>query len=68
MTLLSVIVPTLNEATALGRTLEALSRVRGPLEVLVVDGGSSDGTAALARRHGAHVMVSERGIGPQLHS
>src|ERR1700730_15874444 len=35
----SVIIPTLNEAPAIGATMDALSRVRGITEVIVVDGG-----------------------------
>ncbi len=47
--LLSVIVPVLNEAEAIGPALEALAplRARGA-EVIVVDGGSGDDTTALA--------------------
>lgn len=46
--LVSVIIPTLNEAAYIEATLDALHRQDGPLEVIVVDGGSTDGTAALA--------------------
>lgn len=42
----SVIIPTLNEESCLGETLTLLQLQR-PLEVLVVDGGSSDGTCRL---------------------
>ena len=46
---LSVVLPALNEAAGIRAALEALAplRVRGH-EVIVVDGGSSDGTAQLA--------------------
>jgi peptidoglycan-N-acetylglucosamine deacetylase len=45
----SVILPAFNEAKVIGRTLDALlaSEYSGPLEVLVVDDGSSDYTAAI---------------------
>ena len=47
---ISIIVPTLNEAEGIAAALAALAplRSRGH-EVIVVDGGSSDGTPALAR-------------------
>ena len=45
---MSVIVPTLNEASRLEPCLEGLSRQRAPLtEIIVVDSGSTDGTRAL---------------------
>ncbi len=47
----SVIIPALNEERRLGPLLESLGRqTRRADEVLVVDDGSVDGTAALARR------------------
>jgi hypothetical protein len=55
----SVIVPARNEATRLPRLLEALSAAPGPVEVLVVDDGSTDGTAAVARAAGATVLSVE---------
>ena len=55
----SVIVPTLNEATVIGPTLRALRR-EDPHEIVVVDGGSEDGTLDEARPH-ADRMATERG-------
>ena len=44
---LSIIIPTLNEAASLGRTLANVRALDPPaLEVLVVDGGSCDATLA----------------------
>ncbi|HKY59579.1 MAG TPA: TIGR04283 family arsenosugar biosynthesis glycosyltransferase [Gemmatimonadota bacterium] len=57
----SVIVPAWNEARRLPRLLDALARCSpSPDEVIVVDGGSSDGTAGLGRGR-ARVITSERG-------
>jgi rSAM/selenodomain-associated transferase 2 len=47
--MLSVIIPTYNEEDAMPRTLEALSRVRGDFEVVVVDGESADRTGEYVR-------------------
>lgn len=64
---LSIIIPTLNEADSIGATLEAAARVVGRVEVIVVDGGSADRTAEIARLRGARVIMSERGRGLQMH-
>ena len=48
---LSVIVPTLNEETAIKRTLDALSRLVNVDEIIIVDGGSSDGTIRLIENY-----------------
>ena len=55
----SVVIPAHNEATVIGRCLETLLRDAAPgeFEVVVVSNGSTDGTAALARRAGADVVV-----------
>jgi glycosyltransferase involved in cell wall biosynthesis len=56
----SVVVPARNSAATIARTLEALEaqRLEAPYEVIVVDDGSSDGTAALARGAGVRVVES----------
>ncbi len=61
----SVIIPALNEAAALPATLASLEAGRY-LEVLLVDGGSSDGTMAAARSWGARVVASPPGRGGQM--
>jgi rSAM/selenodomain-associated transferase 2 len=64
--MLSVIIPTLNEAACLDGTLAAVAGLGDEVEVLIVDGGSSDGTADIARRRGVPVLTADRGRGPQL--
>jgi rSAM/selenodomain-associated transferase 2/rSAM/selenodomain-associated transferase 1 len=54
---ISIIIPALNEADNIGPTLCALTR-RDGVEVIVVDGGSSDGTADIAGSNGAKVLAS----------
>ena len=63
---ISVIIPTLNEAHSLPALLAALQGQDGLAECIVADGGSPDGTAALARRSGARVVHCGRGRGGQL--
>lgn len=66
--LLSIIIPALDEARAIGATLDAAARVKGLTEVIVVDGGSADGTLEIARGRGARVVTSVRGRGAQMHA
>jgi len=67
---LAVLIPALNEAQRLPALLADLHQAPPGLlrETLVVDGGSSDGTAALARLAGAQLLHSPRGRGSQLAS
>ncbi len=60
---LSVVIPSLNAGASLGATLAALP---AGLEVIVVDGGSSDATIEIARAGGARVVSAPRGRGTQL--
>lgn len=47
---ISIVIPMLNEATVLARTLRCVSMLRPlPQEVILVDGGSDDDTVAIAK-------------------
>jgi rSAM/selenodomain-associated transferase 2 len=62
-----VVIPALNEAEALPRLLPQLApaRSRGA-EIVVVDGGSTDGTVAAAEAAGVRVVASAPGRARQL--
>ncbi len=66
---LSIVMPVLNEAADIEAALRALApyRARGA-EVIVVDGGSSDGTAELARPLADRVIAAPRGRGVQMNA
>ncbi len=62
---LSVVVPSFNGAGTLGICLEALRRTSGAGdEIIVVDDGSTDGTAEVAAGYGAIVVTNHRRSGP----
>ncbi|HUR82253.1 MAG TPA: TIGR04283 family arsenosugar biosynthesis glycosyltransferase [Thermoanaerobaculia bacterium] len=62
---MSVIIPALNEAAHIGATVDA-AFAAGASEVIVCDGGSSDGTLRIAKEHGASVIEGERRRARQL--
>lgn len=65
----SAIVPALNEGDAVVATLRALAPVRtGGGEIIVVDGGSDDATAARARPHADRVLAAPRGRARQMNA
>ena len=54
----AVVIPTWNRAALLAQALENLGRQTYPIErVIVVDNGSTDDSAAVAARGGAHVIT-----------
>ncbi len=69
MTKLSIIMPALDEATSIEAALHALGplRARG-CEVIVVDGGSCDGTPALAAPLADRVLTAPRGRSLQMNA
>ena len=66
---ISVIVPTLNEAQGIVGCLDGLASLRSRgHEVVVVDGGSDDGTAALAAKGADRVLAAPRGRASQMNA
>jgi rSAM/selenodomain-associated transferase 2 len=63
---ISVVIPTLDAAAELPRTLDALAGSPLIAEIVVADGGSRDKTVAMARQAGARVVQARRGRGTQL--
>jgi rSAM/selenodomain-associated transferase 2 len=62
----SVIIPTLNEASCIATTIASLRR-QGPHEIIVADGGSSDGTPKLAAAADL-VLAAPRGRAAQMNA
>jgi rSAM/selenodomain-associated transferase 2 len=62
---ISVIVPVLNEEETIAATLAALARL-APHEIIVVDGGSTDKTAAICQQFGVPILPSHRSRARQM--
>ncbi len=60
---LVIVVPVRDEAAALGSVLDGVARALPGVEVVVVDDGSRDESAAIARAHGARVVSLGTGRG-----
>jgi rSAM/selenodomain-associated transferase 2/rSAM/selenodomain-associated transferase 1 len=66
---LSIVVPALNEAAGIAAMLAELAPLRrAGHEVIVVDGGSDDGTAKAARPHADVVLSAPRGRAQQMNA
>ena len=66
---LSIIVPTLDEAPEIGVALEALAPFRASgHELIVVDGGSTDGTPTLAGGRADRILQATRGRARQMNA
>ncbi len=66
---ISIIMPVLNEAPAIARTLLALQPLReAGHEVIVVDGGSQDDTPALSKSYADMIIQSPRGRSRQMNA
>jgi rSAM/selenodomain-associated transferase 2 len=64
---LSVIIPALNEAENILKTIESVRQQDQEVEIIVVDGGSIDGTSEIAQPH-ATVISSPRGRAVQMNA
>lgn len=64
---LSIVIPTLNESAGIEQNIQRAKALQ-PIEVIVADGHSEDGTEAIARSTGASVVTCERGRGRQLNA
>lgn len=60
---ISVVLPAKNEAEGLRRTLPGLKALMPDAEIIVVNDGSTDGTAAVAAEFGALVLTSPYSMG-----
>lgn len=64
---ISVVVPTLNEATHLRSCLESLKQSSTPInEIFVVDGGSQDETKSMIKEFPVRLLESKKGRGYQI--
>ena len=67
--LISIIIPVLNEEASIGSILTYLknnSSIKNIKEILVVDGGSTDNTVAIASQFDCKVLLSPKGRAKQL--
>lgn len=60
---IALVIPSYNEEERIGLVLDAAAGVNLLTETIVVDDGSSDRTADVAREHGAKVIVLAENIG-----
>jgi rSAM/selenodomain-associated transferase 2 len=66
--LISVVIPTLEEAEALPATLSAVLAQEPPFEIVVADGSSGDATCEIAQANGACVVEAPRGRAAQMNA
>lgn len=62
----SIVIPTLNEASHLPQTLRRATAQSEPKEIVVVDGGSTDSTREVARTLGVRCLRAPQGRGRQM--
>lgn len=66
--MISIIIPTLNEASTIRQMAATLRHYSSAAEIIMVDGGSMDDTTAIARDCGLCVIAAPRGRGGQLNA
>lgn len=67
--MISVVIPAFNEERALPETLEQLLSQPGDYEVIVVDGGSTDGTRRIAASHrNVQIVQAPKGRASQMNA
>ena len=64
--MLSVVIPTQNEAAIIGARIDEIEAANVADEVIIADGGSVDGTQAIVERRGARLVEGPSGRGAQL--
>ncbi len=62
---ISVIIPVFNEEKSIAATLQGLERLK-PDELIVVDGGSSDGTREVCQAFGVELYATPKGRARQM--
>lgn len=65
--IISVIIPALNEEAVIEGTLRSLTGISG-VEIIVVDGGSSDNTVSIAKSFSHRVISAPRGRASQMNA
>ncbi|MEO7300078.1 MAG: TIGR04283 family arsenosugar biosynthesis glycosyltransferase [Verrucomicrobiota bacterium] len=66
--MISIIIPTLNEAGQLPVTLEKIRANSAPHQIIIADGGSSDATLEVAKRQGAEIIRAEKQRSSQMNA
>ena len=64
----TVIIPALNAQTTLQQCLSSIKEARDNVEVIIVDGGSSDRTVLIGKEFGARMRMTEPSRGKQMHA
>ncbi len=65
ITVISIIIPTLNEEKGIGKTIDSINREyfkknNWDLEIIIVDGDSKDKTRDIAKNRGAKIILEKR--------